>query len=510
MTLKKLTQKFVSTVVIMSASLIAIWFIFYFGIRSIIRSYTADTSEKIAAATVENVTKRILELEKITLKIEANEDVQRALSSASSQDFYAYGAIATGELSRIIKEQSYCDSVIIFDKNDRFLRLTGEPGNTSISWIISRYRRGNLTDVFETSFYNCRYMGVITGLVKEKDSGVIFLIRENAIDKSFLNLSEDWLELSIVKDDDILFSKSKEFAGEKIEVLNKRFDNVINTQEGIYGLSICGSFSNDDSEINSLFYMAMVMMALVLALILVLFIRVKEKENELYINSLAMKEALLYRQQTLLEALKKQIDAHFTVNVINSIKALSEKGDSDRAAILCDGLAYLLRYANAGDSQINAMEEFFVLQKYVDIMEVRYPGKFHVDLDYEDYLEEIMMPRMLLQPILENAIIHGANECNRKVDIKISSEKKEDRIEFTVTDNGAGMDENTLASLQEKLAQITDEGSFQDEANLTHIALINIKRRLISYYGGRGDILIDSKKDEYTVVKVILFCDSIQ
>jgi len=499
---KNSTKNIILTVTIMSAALIAIWFVFYFGIRSIIRAYTVDASEKVAETTLENINKNILELEKISLKIEANEYVKKSLSSTNSQDFFTNGATAAEELSGTIKEHFYSDSVIVFDKNDRFFRLTGEAGNASISWILTRFRRDDLRDVFEASLYNNRYMGFITRLVTDEGCGVIFLIREKDIDRLFLDRSEKWLELSIVKDGNVLFSKSKEFSGEKIEALNEHFDNVIKTPVGISGLSVCASFSNDDYEVNLLFYMAMILMALVLALILVLFIRVKEKEKELYLNSLAISEAKRFRQQTLLDALKKQIDAHFTVNVISSIKALAEKGDSDRAAILCDGLAYLLRYANAGDSQINAMDEFFVLQKYVDIMKVRYPGKFEVELGYEDYLEDIMMPRMLLQPILENAIIHGANECNRKVEIRLSSKISEDMVEFIVTDNGAGIDEDIQAELKRELDRITDNNSLPEETNLNHIALINIKSRLVSFYGEKGDVSIDSKKDEYTIVSI--------
>ena len=82
-------------------------------------------------------------------------------------------------------------------------------------------------------------------------------------------------------------------------------------------------------------------------------------------------------------------------------------GENEKAGLLCDGLSFLLRYANAGDSYISGMEEFFVLEKYVEIMEIRYPDRFTAEIEMEDALEGVELPRMLLQPIVENSILHG-------------------------------------------------------------------------------------------------------
>jgi len=92
-------------------------------------------------------------------------------------------------------------------------------------------------------------------------------------------------------------------------------------------------------------------------------------------------------------------------------------GEKEPAAHICDELSTLLRYANAGDEYISLLEEFYVLRQYVGIMQARFPGK----IEEEDYFDEVYVPRMLLQPLVENAIQHGLNGAGK---VRVSAEKK--------------------------------------------------------------------------------------
>jgi sensor histidine kinase YesM len=233
--------------------------------------------------------------------------------------------------------------------------------------------------------------------------------------------------------------------------------------------------------------------------------RIEQKEQELFQATFHLKDAEIKKQKALIVSLKKQINAHFTVNILNVIKALSE-GKNEKAGLMCDGLSYLLRYANGGETFVNALEEFFVLNKYLSIMEIRYPGRFTAEVEMEDFLEVIELPRMLIQPLVENSILHGFKDMNsyavqegaiesgnvKKGMLRIYCRNGEDNIQFIVEDNGCGMEERQLNKLKKSLDLVHKEDEMEVEG-LSHVALSNIQRRMLLYYGKDYGVTITSR-----------------
>lgn len=232
--------------------------------------------------------------------------------------------------------------------------------------------------------------------------------------------------------------------------------------------------------------------------------RIEQKEREIYEANYSLQEAELKRQKALIVSLKKQISAHFTVNVLSIIKALSSTGENEKAGMLCDGLSFLLRYANAGDAYISGMEEFFVLEKYAEIMEIRYPGKFTVNIDVADELEDIEIPRMLLQPVVENSIVHGiiGNESKGPGSIHVYACFEDEAVLFNVEDNGCGMNEEVLEELRDKLRNVDGENT--EVEGLSHVALVNIERRIRSYFGNGFGMAVESQSGIGTKISVRL------
>lgn len=140
---------------------------------------------------------------------------------------------------------------------------------------------------------------------------------------------------------------------------------------------------------------------------------------------------------------------------------------------------------------------------YVEIMQIRYPNRFDAEIDYEDALENIELPRMLIQPIIENSIVHGLLQIvgGRKGKIHVYSLIEQDMVKIVVEDNGEGMTEESLKELRSKLL-----GANEDEVEvdgLSHVALLNIERRIRSYFGEEYGTSVESKEHEGTKVTVV-------
>ena len=188
------------------------------------------------------------------------------------------------------------------------------------------------------------------------------------------------------------------------------------------------------------------------------------------------------------------------MNSLNAVRALIKKKENERAEEICDGLCVLLQYANAGDATISLLDEFSVLEQYLAIMRARYPGKFTTSLEFDDALAEVQIPRMLLQPLVENAILHGFQSREGGA-IHIFCESQPEGILLRVADNGCGMDEETLQALQARLQSQPGDDMAQ---GLSHVALPNIQKRIQANFGPAYGVRIESRQGKGTTVTVTL------
>ena len=214
-----------------------------------------------------------------------------------------------------------------------------------------------------------------------------------------------------------------------------------------------------------------------------------------HINDMIESERNIEKIETNL--LKKQINAHFTVNTLNALRALINKDDKKGASDMCEELSALLRYANTGDTYISLFDEFYHLSQYTSIMKVRNPGRLETDFEYDDSYEEIFIPRMIIQPVVENSIVHGIG--NGKGTIRVYAEISDD-VKIIVEDDGKGMSEEELDNLRTK---IKNADRVLDE-ELKHVALSNIQKRIDILYGGEYGLYFESKEGSGTVVTVRL------
>lgn len=192
-----------------------------------------------------------------------------------------------------------------------------------------------------------------------------------------------------------------------------------------------------------------------------------------------------------LKALASQINPHFLYNTLDTIVWMAEFNDSESVVEITSSLAKYFRLSlNQGNEIISLHDELDHVQQYLFIQKKRYGKKLNYEINNEFTCKEFKIPKLVLQPIVENAIYHGIKELDRDGKITIDVKCLEESIKVIIYDNGRGFDKNK----QEK----------GESKRLGGVGLKNIDRRLSLYFGDGYDMNIDSKLGEYTKVTLTL------
>ncbi len=198
-----------------------------------------------------------------------------------------------------------------------------------------------------------------------------------------------------------------------------------------------------------------------------------EKFIQMAIERQHMVDEIYVKQQLLLEAqldqLRGQVNPHFLYNTLESIYCLAEVEGNDRIAVMTSSLGKLLRTTlKEKRNVITIREDLEIAREYMRIQSIRFGEQLKMIIDVGEEYQEHMIPPMTIQPLVENAVLHGAEEMVERCEIIIECKTCGDHIELSVEDNGPGMDEDIL----EKLEQHVVEGSGLG------IGLMNIHKRI--------------------------------
>jgi two-component system sensor histidine kinase YesM len=222
------------------------------------------------------------------------------------------------------------------------------------------------------------------------------------------------------------------------------------------------------------------------------FKRVNNLIHELYISK-------IYTQEARLKLLTFQINPHFLYNTLDSIhwKAVQNKDYevSDQIEALSDLFRHVL---NKGNDIVTLGQEAAQLENYLSIMNFRYGSRLNCIIDIPDNLKDVPLPKFLLQPLVENAIVHGIDQCIEDGVIIISVRQDGRILEITVSDNGVGADS---AAINRMLAENTD--SVSDKSHNV-FALKNINRRIKLRYGDEYGITFESEPGRGTKVSLTI------
>ncbi|MDR6881352.1 histidine kinase [Bacillus sp. 3255] len=204
--------------------------------------------------------------------------------------------------------------------------------------------------------------------------------------------------------------------------------------------------------------------------------QIQELIDKVYKETLRSKEARL-------KQLQSQINPHFLYNCLFYMKNMASLGDKESVVAMALNLGEYYRYSTRLDNTMSTMrEEVKLLENYLNIQLLR-SQRFYYEIDIPDTMLDLVIPRLLIQPLVENAVLHGVENNAEFGQIRIRGASASGINRIVVDDNGPGMPEERLAELQGKVAAAANEdrgdGGF---------GLWNINQRLIHLYGGSSGL----------------------
>ena len=195
-------------------------------------------------------------------------------------------------------------------------------------------------------------------------------------------------------------------------------------------------------------------------------------------------------------ALQAQIQPHFLYNTLDSIIWMSHAGRSAEVVEMTSALASLLRRSIGTGSDTNTLaEEMDHVKSYLTIQKMRYNEKLQYELDMDPQTADCLLPKLILQPLVENAIYHGIKVKQTGGTVRVESILEEERLLITVEDDGVGMTEEQIARIFEKK---------QSDAESTKIGVYNVNERLQYYFGSEASMRYYSTPGRRTMVMLVL------
>ena len=201
------------------------------------------------------------------------------------------------------------------------------------------------------------------------------------------------------------------------------------------------------------------------------------------------------RRKSEMDALQSQINPHFLYNALESLTWMVEAEKNDEAVFLISQLAKLFRISlSKGRTVIPIKDELQHAESYMNIQKIRYKNKFSVDFQVDPALYEYCTVKLILQPILENAINYGVREMDDCGEIVVRGKMEAGNLILSVEDNGLGMSEEEVEFVLTDSNRIHKHGS--------GVGLVNVNNRIKILFGKEYGLLVESEPDEGTRVSI--------
>lgn len=223
----------------------------------------------------------------------------------------------------------------------------------------------------------------------------------------------------------------------------------------------------------------------------------KEKMNrEIQESQKRMYEIELAKKQLQVLAYRNQINPHFLYNTFECIRGMALYHDMDDIAEITMALSKVFRFAVKEDNIVTVQDEINYIKEYATIIDYRFMGKIEVSIDVDEQLYSKKVIKLMLQPLVENAVFHGLEQQIEDGEVKVTVCREWDHyIKFLVEDNGCGIEEQKLESIRETLDSTTSRKG---------IGLANIYQRLKLFYGDDMIFEIKSKQGEGTRIIIVV------
>ena len=214
----------------------------------------------------------------------------------------------------------------------------------------------------------------------------------------------------------------------------------------------------------------------------------------------ALMEQNIYEQKqkrkSEMKALQAQINPHFLYNTLDSIIWMSEAGENDQVVLMTSALAKLLRQSISNEDELVTVgQEIEYVRSYLTIQKMRYKDKLEFEIKADPSITQVPIIRLVLQPLVENAIYHGLKYKDSKGLLTVHGYMKGENAVIDITDDGVGMDEETLKHIYDK-----HKVNYRSNG----VGVYNVQQRLVLYYGKDYGIIYHSEKGKGTTASVVI------
>lgn len=226
-------------------------------------------------------------------------------------------------------------------------------------------------------------------------------------------------------------------------------------------------------------------------------VKIDELINEVYKEKLIKMDMIVKQREAELNALQSQINPHFLFNTLDSIRMHSMVDEKEKVSTMLTSLSKLFRYSiNRGDEIVTIASELANVRDYIEIHKIRYGDLIAYRVDMPEPLLNCRVPKLILQPVIENAFIHGLKNKRGALSLEVKGEADENgNVSIIVCDDGCGIDEA-------KLEEINNSFLSAVGGQTKSVGIRNVNERVKLYFGKQFGLFIESKKDAGTKVYI--------
>ena len=211
-------------------------------------------------------------------------------------------------------------------------------------------------------------------------------------------------------------------------------------------------------------------------------------------------EVKIQKQQAELSYLRSQIDPHFLYNTLEVFRKQAIDREAPELAQMAVDMGNIFRYSTKGDNVVLLEDEISIIKSYIRIQENRFQGKFKVYYFLPKETMKIPIMKMLLQPLVENAIYHGLEPKEDKGNLYIGARMEEHELIIIIKDNGIGIEENRLKEIKREL-----EAEKYDTSR--HVGILNTQARIRLQYGKAYGLCVESRQGDGTTITMRIPAD---
>ncbi|WP_391574579.1 sensor histidine kinase [Cohnella sp.] len=213
----------------------------------------------------------------------------------------------------------------------------------------------------------------------------------------------------------------------------------------------------------------------------------------------------LLKKQAELAFLKQQVNPHFLYNMLESLKGMAGETGALEIREMIVALGKMLRYSIKGHDEVKLGEELDIAKAYLKLQQFRFEDRFDVHVDFPEALLNNRVFKMVLQPILENAITHGLESRMEKGNLWLGARAtSEGDIVISIKDDGLGIPNEQLTLIQAELAAGDEFLARLHHHDNDHLGIVNVHNRLRSAYGDPYGLKISSEPNAGTEVELLL------